>query len=272
MARRSRSTWTAFALALGLTMIASVATADEEQAREYFKKAKKAYAEKEYDRAAELLKKAYSEEANLTYQYNRIRALQGAERYDEALEVLNTYEKPMLDAKGFEDIPDIKEELQEETGRTGSSASSTSSETSESGASTGGTSPTTGTGGSGTEKSGPSPGMQALGWGLSGAGVASIGVGTLFGSLLLLPPDVRENAQNDEVRPENADLVRSHKTATIVFLAAGTGALVGGGILLYNQFTADDGRAQLKDDSGPRVRWRPFATPDSAGATLEIRY
>jgi hypothetical protein len=269
MHRRSRSTGTAIALAVGLMLVCSVGTAGEEQAREYFKEAKKAYANKEYDRAADLLEKAYAEEANLTYQYNRIRALQGAERYEEALDVLETYEQPLLDADGFEDIPQIKQSLREKTGAT---TTSEESETTNSESSTVGGTPTTEPGGGNSAGSDRSPELEALGWGLSGVGVASIGVGSLFGSLLLLPPDVRENAREDRVQPENVDLVRSHKTATIVFLTAGTGALVGGGILLYNQLTADGGRARLEDGTGPRVRWRPYAAPDAAGATLEIRY
>ena len=100
------------ALALLLVFPPTLAFAGPKQAREYFKQAKQAYTEGDFERAAALLEKAYAEEANLTYQYNRIRALEGAGQYEKALEVLKTYERPMLDAKGFEDIKDLRKSLE----------------------------------------------------------------------------------------------------------------------------------------------------------------
>lgn len=273
--------WSALVIAFGVACAPSVARADTDKAREYFQKAQRAYGDNEYERAAELLEKAYAEEANLTYQYNRIRALQGAEKYEKALDVLKTYEKPMLDAEGFEDIRDIENSLQQKVDAEdpGASSSATKSaaeekEPANSTPSSSGGSPagTSGSPGSGGAAATTDPGMQVLGWGLAGTGAASIGIGTLFGSLTLLPPDIREDARNDNVKPGDVDVVRDHRTATIVFLAAGTGALIGGGILLYDQFSAGSETSAARSADGPRVQWRPFATPETAGATLEVRF
>jgi len=230
-------------LTVALALVSTTAVAGEEEARELFQQAKEAYSNKEYERAAELLKRAYDEEANLTYQYNRIRALQGAGEYEKALEVLKTYETPMLDADGFEDIPEIKASLREKLDRTDEPTDQKQNRT-----------------------------LRTVGWALGGTGVASLTVSALFGSMLLLPSDVRENARDDEVRPENTDLVESHKTATAISLGVGLASLIGGGVILFNEFSGGPEKRAGTDSQDPRVRWSPFATPESAGARVEIRY
>ncbi|MGM0557182.1 MAG: hypothetical protein ACQEVA_12440 [Myxococcota bacterium] len=89
------------------------AFAGEEQAKEYYSQAKDAYQAGEFTRAADLLERAYAEDPNLIYQYNRILALQGMEEYKEALRVLDIYENPMKEDGRFDDVAEIRAQLEE---------------------------------------------------------------------------------------------------------------------------------------------------------------
>ena len=243
---------TASALALLLIFPASLATAGPEEAREYFKQAKQAYTNGEYEKAASLLEKAYSEEANLTYQYNRIRALEGAGQHAKALEVLKTYEQPMLDAKGFEDVPKLKKSLQKKV-----SAEKGEGETEEEAPEMKETKRTESTA---TTTSG-GKGMKILGWTLAGLGVASGGTGIVFGTGALLPKNFSEEQQQQQI------------TMTIVFGSVGLGALIGGGVILLQELGGGHAESEMAR-SAPRnnVRLAPFFSGDGAGANLQVRF
>lgn len=228
------------------------AHADADEARRLFKKAKTAYGNGEFDKAAKLLEEAYSEEANLIYQYNRIRALEGAERYEEALKVLETYEQPMLDAEGFEDISDIKESLEEKVGPTDEP-----DEPSE---------PKTTTSDSGKTK-------EIIGWSLLGLGGASGITGFLFGSSLLLPKEIRDGQPNATQKEFEADrqTINQHKTMTIVFSSIGLASAIAGTVLVL---TARRGKDEISTAAHlpGKVTVQPFFRGDAAGATLDVQF
>ncbi len=106
----------AFTVALTLVFSATFATAGEQQARDLHEQAKAAYDQGDFERAAELLKKAYDEDPNVVYQYNRVRALEGAEQFDRALDILAEYRDEMR-AEGYSDLGKLKKTLEEKRQR-----------------------------------------------------------------------------------------------------------------------------------------------------------
>lgn len=270
-------------LSIALLFAAGTAVAGPDKAREIFKEAKTAYNNGEYERAAELLEKAYSEEANLTYQYNRVRALQGAEQYEKALEVLNTYEKPMLDAKGFEDVPDLKRALEQKVGETPDSDTAAEEQTSEEEAVAGpaesmtepsesaGPDPETGSEPADTKQQSDTASPNYLGWGLVGVGAASVGIGTLYASTVLLPSETKQRIDNDEPLTSDDDsTIQRQRTLSIVFWSVGAGALIGGGALLLTQGSGDgetDTTARRDD-----LRVTPWISGEAGGARLHLRF
>ena len=265
-------------LAVLLVLPSTLAIAGPEKAREYFKEAKQAYTNGEFEKAAELLKKAYAEEANLTYQYNRIRALEGAGKYGKALEVLKTYEQPMLDAKGFEDVPQLKKSLQDKVGDTGAKKTDETTDEKEREpeekkkddeklADKEPEEPTD------PNRSSGSSGMKALGWGLAGVGVASLVTSALYGSLVFLPSEIRKKHRNDEpLSNEELDKVKTQQTLTVVFLAVGAGTLIGGGIVLLGANAKGSERPTSASASPKPVRVAPYVTGDGGGAILNLRF
>lgn len=256
-------------LALIVSLAALPAFGGTDQARKYFRQAKKAYSNGEYDEAAELLKKAYDEEANLIYQYNRIRALQGAEKYEKALEVLETYEKPMLEAKGFEDVPKIKEELEAQV-----DDPSEAPEPDDPG-----------------DVKDPKPkddeeeqeeaGPEVLPWVLIGGGGAVATTGVLFATGALLPQPVRERVQ--EAKAQGKDQVAfpdtqkgrqqkqtltTHRTVSYVMIPAGV-LTAGAGAFLLIRSAMGGGDSE---SAASKLRVRPALGPDRVGAQLEFAF
>ena len=90
------------------------AWADPAKANEFYEQAAVEYEKGNYDNAAELLYRAYAEDTNLIYVYNRILALQAGGRLNDALRELKVYENRMMNDSGkrFEDIQDIKAGLE----------------------------------------------------------------------------------------------------------------------------------------------------------------
>jgi hypothetical protein len=273
-------------LVLTLLLVAppGVAFAGAEEAREFFKEAKQAYGSGEYEKAASLLKKAYAEEANLTYQYNRVRALEGAGKYTKALEVLETYEKPMLEAKGFEDVPKLKASLEKKVEKDPDdteAADSLRDDSEEEGdaeqtADDAGTAVAeTDTGDEATTTSRSSSNrktMQALGWGLTGVGIGALTVGSLYGSMMLLPSGIRTKVQNNEgLSPDQRSRFNTHRTMSAVFLSVGAAAAIGGGVVLLTQGgQSDSGTQTAAHIEDPTVA--PFVSRDGGGAVLNFRF
>lgn len=263
MAYDFTSRFLALAVALVVAFPTVPAHAGPDEAREYFREAKQAYSEEEYEKAAELLEKAYAEEANLTYQYNRIRALQGAGKYERALEVLKTYEQPMLDAEGFEDILDIKKELQAELGKTddGDTAASTDGESA----------PGTDELREGPEPKGPSP---VVAWSLVGGGGALVTTGILFSTTLFLPQSIRQQIQQSEGgrvafdSQSDRQTFMTHRGLAIGFLAVGTlTAGAGTYFLLRNR-----GGQSPSAHGNPQIDVVPTVSADTMGAQLKVEF
>ncbi len=279
-------------LALVLTAPPGVAFAGADEAREFFKEAKQAYSEGEYERAADLLKKAYSEEANLTYQYNRVRALEGAGEYREALEVLKTYEQPMLDAKGFEDVPKLKASLEEkveeepddseaadslredpdqtETESDGDEETAADDQSDEASAETAEADSQEESATDTTTQASDRQTMRMVGWGLAGLGGAALTVGSLYGSMLFLPGDLRTKVRNDApLSPDERATFDNHRTMAIVFLSAGAATAIGGTTILLTQGGRQSDQTSAAV-STPEVA--PFVTTTSGGAMLQFQF
>jgi len=103
------------AIATGLTLLTlapSAAFANEDMAKQLYQKAQERYRNNQFEKAATLLDEAYAEDPKVVYQYNRIRALEGAEKYEKALKVLETYEADMRESGEYPEIPELKKSLQ----------------------------------------------------------------------------------------------------------------------------------------------------------------
>ncbi len=100
-----------------LTLLPADAVAQEENmALKNYEKAKQAYGAGEFELAAELLQKAYAEDPDLIYQYNRIRALQAMGNYDEALKTIELFRGPMQRDKDqrFTDLDELEAQIKAE--------------------------------------------------------------------------------------------------------------------------------------------------------------
>ncbi|GEM_PF-2513236 len=278
------------ALLLSSILICSttLATAGTEEAREYYKEAVKLYNAGKFEESARLLKKAYEEEANLTYQYNRIRALQGAGKYEEALEVLKAYEKPMLDAKGFDDIEQIKADLKEQVAAQKSDAK-TEAQAKDSDAEREARetfTPAQEPQARQPDATDPDPGAERspteiAGWASVGAGAASIGAGTLLASGLLLGFD----PQSEDTTPDTDQLtlpqdkydkLQRQKVASFVTFGVGAAAAITGGVLLLTGGQeappAEQGQASAESTERPEVRLTPLFSSSGGGAQLGIEF
>ncbi|GEM_PF-6695306 len=101
-------------LLIFLIAFPTTAFADAATAQVFYESAANEYGKGNYGKAAELLYKAYVNDANLIYAYNRILALQADKQYTAALKELEVFEKQMMNdsEKRFEDVPEIKSKLQ----------------------------------------------------------------------------------------------------------------------------------------------------------------
>lgn len=284
--RRSSSCWLAIVVSSLLFFSSAIAVADTDKAREYYQDAVELYNAGKFEESAKLLKKAYEEEANLTYQYNRIRALQGAGKYEKALEVLRTYEQPMLDAKGFEDIQEIKSELEEKVAADKPSESKQAETEPEQQASdtfTPAESPETTQGdrSESDDSAGGRPPGEVAGWASVGVGAASIGAGTLLASGLLLgfnPQDEDTTPNTDEVTLPQAkyDKLQAQRVASYVTFGVGAAAAITGGVLLLT--SGQEARPAARDDaradrgSKAEVRLAPIFTATGGGAQIGIDF
>ncbi len=104
------------AAVLATSMVApTFAWATPEKAAEYYQQASTAYQRGDLREAADLLERAYAEDPDLVYQYNRVLALEGLKEFDESLRVLNIYADPMRrdSRQRFTDVDAIANRLQQ---------------------------------------------------------------------------------------------------------------------------------------------------------------
>ena len=290
------------ALLISALMMPGIVFADPAKAQEYYNSAALEYEKGNYQKAADLLYSAYAEDGNLIYVYNRILALQAAEEYDEALKELKVFENRMANdaEKRFEDIPQVKKQLEErvalqenKNNDTNNNTNNTSNQTNNDTVKDPGTTTP-------TKKKGP--GIVAISLLAGGALVAGTGIlistGIFFG-------DSTEHEQSiDVINRLNAGAVtfaqyeaemraiwgtdnidaateayddatntqKSQETLSIILMATG-GALVVGGIVAWIvNVSGDDSGADNVPTSADRLQISPVVGPDGIGAALKFEF
>jgi hypothetical protein len=279
-AETSPGQWLAACLCCLFVAVPATALAGAEEARKHYKEAQQLYRKGEYDRAAELLAKAYEEEPNLTYQYNRIRALQGAEQYEKALEVLKTYKRPFLDAKGYEDVREIERTLETKLAPDSTEREETSSDAD--GAEEGSPSNPSSSTGATSESSdraqraeppseaSPSSSRRAsrrpLAWTMIGTGGALVlGGGILSTGIHLWGGD------GPPAGGVETSTLTTHRV--LAGTALGVGAVaVTGGILLWTGDRERSTAARTGATEPPTIAIVPRLSPGIGGATVEIDF
>src|SRR5690606_22327447 len=83
------------------------------RATQFYEQASEAYSQGHFARAIDLLERAFAHDQNLVYKYNQILAHQGLGQYEEALRILDIYAEPMESDGRFDDIMDIRAQLEE---------------------------------------------------------------------------------------------------------------------------------------------------------------
>ncbi|MFB6263624.1 MAG: hypothetical protein ABEL76_08385 [Bradymonadaceae bacterium] len=258
------------ALAIGFALLGLPRTgaAGVEEARDYSRRAQKLYQQEEYEKAASLLLKAYREEPNLTYQYNRIRALEGAEQYTKALEVLKKYEEAMLEADGYDELPELKKSLRARAEKKKRGKETSPRETGErkqwreQKAAASSSADEGGSGSSARQRDAGTGSKRTLGWSLLGAGGASLAAGTLFATGLLLPGSTQGSTYSG-----SASTLKTHKIAAGTLLGLGAAAAAAG---TYFAFVAPDGASTSPNEKA--VSFYPRIGPSSAGAGIRLRF
>ena len=253
--------------------IASTAAADEEPAPEidgqattqaaldYYEEARGAYANGNYDRAAELLGLAWEHDDNIIYRYNQILALQGAGDYARALELIDRYDDRLRASEMIDDIDEVRADLRQarDARRTADS---------EDGADT-----------VGLPDPGDDAGGNPLAWTLIGTGGASFTAALVVGSGVLISDTVdrlensrtvdgRRQIYSDGDHSRDADLqaLTNHRRLAIG-LAAGSALLSAtGGFLLWSN------RSSGVDEPTARLRLTPVVGIDTTGAALSGRF
>lgn len=282
----------AFALATSMVM-PSVAWAAPEKAAEYYQQASAAYQRGDLREAADLLERAYAEDPDLVYQYNRVLALEGLKDFDESLRVLNIYADPMREdsRQRFTDVDAIKKRLEEnlalkkkaeeEELQRQKDAKAQDIKTDE------------------TKKIedpvvAPASSTPWLAIGLIAGGGVALGAGALFGSGLL----VGEQLDDTQCVKDNLDLglsgdavfancsyedsvtfsakkkaydddvasIETQQTLAIVFLSAGA-VLAVSGIVVW---ALDDGGAESNPPMSAQIT--PWIGGGGAGATLDVSF
>lgn len=242
----------------GLTLMLGPGTAfaGENPAEELYKKSKERYQNGQFEQAATLLEEAYAEDPKLVYQFNRILALEGAEKYEQALEVLEAHEEAFVKAGGFEEIPFIKKslkarinqkaapksekqpEIKQKNGekQEGKAERETEKEKTERGADQWRETETAEKTKRDIPTPQPSDTKKTVGWGLVGASGAFYGTALIFGSYLPYAPNVRDKLKNGgPYTTEEVKAFRTNQKLSIGALALGTATLIGAGWLLMSK-------------------------------------
>jgi hypothetical protein len=238
-----------------LMMGPTAAFADEGLAKQLYKKAQTRYQNSQFEEAATLLAEAYAEDPKLIYQFNRIMALQGAGKYEKALEVLEEYEEEMLAAGGFEEIPEIKKTLREriakpdetepkptpdnmkeEPAKSPEVSKQTEAESSQLDETETETDTEQQISEPQTPNNTPEPNIKkVVGWSLVGVSGALYGTAAFLGSYLPYSPAVREKLRNGgPFTSEEIKAFKTNRSLTIGAVTLATATLVGGGWLLLS--------------------------------------
>ncbi len=324
MRNKSRSArLLSFCLAILLALAPSMVFADVKTAQDYYRQASEAYQAGNLEKAADLLERAYAEDPNLVYQYNRILALRGLGRFEEALRVLEIYENPMLDDEGkrFTDVPEIKADLQtkiaEAKANDGKEGDGKEGDGKEGDGKEGDGKVGDGKEGDGKEgdgKDGDGKGKDKepeevpwLGYTLLGAGVLSIGLGSLFASGVLVseeldrascgstaiksaaPADLNaalracgysspfatagpqvEYRELTDAYKSDVEAVDSQKVLAGVFLGTGAALLIVGGVV-WLVSGGEESKGSASVDS-PTLEFAPYVSHDGFGGVLRAEF
>ena len=284
----------------------SVAFAGPDEAARYYEQASEAYEQEEYARAADLLERAYAEDPNLIYQYNRILALQADGKFAEALEVLDIYGNPMKEDGRFDDIAEIRASLEQakakaeekakaqaEDEQTGDEAAQDDANDKTAGQETADkaqdkTQDQTSVEVPGGQIEPADDGPNILGWSLIGVGAASIGAGTLFGLKVFIPEVADRNQRLNDGDPRSEvyadfddpsaqfqadqDAWNTNRTLNWTLMGVGAAALVGGGVvLLLGAQENAEADVPLSADNA-ELRLSPYVGADGAGGVLHISF
>ena len=200
---------------------------DQALAVEFYEQASQAYGAGEFDRAAEYLGRAFDHDPDLIYRYNQILALYGLGDYETALALLDEHKEAMIDDERFDDVDDLRLELEESLAELRELEAQREQER------------------AAEQEVQPLPqesveeSSNTLAWAMLGTGGASLAAGLFFGSGVLLSQHIdrieasRTPEGEQEVysgitfeRQDDLDILRSHQILTATFLTAG--ALLGG--------------------------------------------
>ncbi len=257
----------AFALAIMLTVPATV-WADAATATEYYNQATVAYQQGDYQKAADLLDKAFGADTDLVYKYNRILALQALGDHEKALSELNTMYGPMKadDQNRFEDIDDIKGQLESSIQAKQNAAVVEEPDVV-------------------IEEPAPAAkkGPNIPAFALMGAGALLLGTGGLLSTGVFVPGEIRDCLDGnctdvqafedppmtrDEAIDHSESVQTTHRIAAVSFLAGG--AIVGAvGVVLLVLDSGDEPRESVGLDS---LQLSPVFSHDGVGAAAHFRF
>ncbi len=227
----------------------------QERATEYFRQAREAYANGHFDDAEHLLARAFAHDQNMIYKYNRILALEGAGRFEEALGLLDVYGQVLRSDERFDDIDEIEEGIRE--AHEAALAAASPDEPVEP------VDP--------PERPDDTDGPNVLALGLLGGGGVAVGAGLIFASGVLIG-DTIERLEDPEAQQiynggefdRDADLrtLRTHQITSVVLLAAGAGAAGAGAFFLVRG----------DDEQAVSLELTPEVGPAFTGAWLRARF
>lgn len=243
-----------------------------QKAAEYYQEAAELYVDGQFDRAAELLDLAFSHDPDLIYRYNQILSYQGLGDYERALEMLAEYEEAMKEDERFDDIGEIRGELESAIAAIEEEEAARRAEREEK---------------EGLEAIGLPPGdkkeeesSNTLGWALVGTGGATVAGGLFFSSGFLVrdridrleqtrtPTDAQEiYGDSPYNRLDDLDTIRTHQQLTIAFLAGGVVLTSAGSFLLWRNRGEDTAPANASS-----LHLQPSIGADGAGAQIIGRF
>ena len=271
-----------FALLTAPTANEAFAQAPPEAIKNY-EKAKQAYGNGDFELAVDYLQKAYAEDPDLIYQYNRIRALQAMKSYDEALEVIDLFRGPMSrdPDQRFTDLEELEAQIREEQ------AQFKAAQQDQDRTDPGNTTTTDGkdpdkivTPPPVVEETDPYKKRRFLGWTLAGAGAATFLGTSPFWSNILLKQDpcyvpgssdcklsVKDGQTLRERQLEFDEKRKRHLLISGVGLGVGTALLIPG-IILIIKSPKTDGAAEASST----LRLQPVFGQDQAGALVTFQF
>ncbi|MBA2665352.1 MAG: hypothetical protein H0U74_23890 [Bradymonadaceae bacterium] len=265
-------------LALGLSLPSAIALADPARAAEYYREASDAYQRGDFLEATELLERAFAQDHNLVYKYNQILAFQGMRNFSEALRILDIYANPMKSDGRFDDVDDIRSQLESSIAQAEQAAEQDRLAKQQQDAAI-------------KEPVGPADGgaPNYVAWSLIGAGGVALLASAVTGSTILISDEFdrveRANEQGYDAvyasgrfnSREDYQSVENHQIMTVVFLVSGILLAGTGATLWYLGIPASTSAgaqspASLDEPSALRFDFLPQVSAQSAGASMRLTF